>query len=1010
MRCDEESSEFWLSGYMKVAEHGFALPCYRRHLHGNAWYTATCSVPGDRSGRIVAFEPLMPEHLIEIAPGMRRVVRVGDAWQDVFLWTDSIYIGTPAELWESIASVRDDVAKAAPLSLLDMAECISEELRDSLARACFDYMVCRFGQTKAVRWRDDTYLRNAVVVSLRRLLGSRIDRNPERRAMQDVAVTERADGQLHVSIPDILLKLLDGYDGLREIADDIRARANTFSLDLQTLDLQPSGPERSDSFGGQDAADRRSDAEGAGEGFKEAAVPDSMRDLTASGERGGTDDGHPDPADDLRNETYGEETAEGREIVDRARAFLEDALAKVDPVVRRGLWDRANAAALFMAKLCVGTAAVATALLHLPVEAELSPLDHVEEQFGKEIGRLVDGVAKLSRLEMPSGSAERAESFRKLILAMSEDIRVLLIRLADRLHVMRTLRLVESPDQRKRIARETLDVYAPLAERLGMRSVKEELEDFAFAELNPVARDSILAHLARLRPAGVDRIESILKELAEVLHEEGLEDVRVSGYEMTPYAIWRSVLDGNVSLEKFSDTMVFHAIVDSVGECYRVLGIIHSRYPVVPGSLHDYISTPQANGYRGLHTRVIGPKRVRIDVQIRTKDMHEVSELGVAAHWVRQRSVEGEYRWLRELLDILEHATKPEEFLEHTKLELFQDQVFCFTPKGDLIALPRGATPVDFAYAVHSEVGDHCVGAKINGRMLPLRTQLQNGDQVDIITSKAQTPVPGWERFVVTGKARARIRKFLRTQQRAQYIELGRAILQRQFRQEGYDYGEKALDGVLKIFQQPSVDDLLASVGSGLHSGREVFHAVFPGHKPHAQALPKDGDDKALGLIAKPKPKPKGKEAPLPIRGLIPGMAVHYARCCHPLPGDRIVGIVTTGKGVTIHTIDCETLESFNDSPERWIDVAWDVGDSPEEHVGRINLVVANEPGSLGTLSTVIGKNGGNITNLKITSRNTDFFELLIDIDVKDAKHLTNIMAALRATPVINSVDRARGR
>ncbi len=720
------------------------------------------------------------------------------------------------------------------------------------------------------------------------------------------------------------------------------------------------------------------------------------------------------------------------ELVERVRAYDpsadEDLLnrAYVFSMKAHGSQTRASGDPYFshplevagiLTNLKLDAATIVTALLHDTVEDTVATQEDIERLFGREVGRLVDGVTKLSRLEMQSEQAKQAENFRKLVLAMSEDIRVLLVKLADRLHNMRTLHHIKNPDKRKRIARETLEIYAPLAERIGMHQIKDELEDIAFSQLNPDARDSILAQLSRLRSEGEDRVQRIIEELTRVLAEEGVPDAQITGREKTPYSIWRKLQQKNVSFEQLSDIMAFRIIVANLGECYQALGIIHSRYPVVPGRFKDYISTPKPNGYKSLHTGVIGPQRNRIEVQIRTREMHEVSELCVAAHWAykqgQPRAGAREYRWLRELLDILEHATKPEEFLEHTKLELFQDQVFCFTPKGDLIALPRGATPVDFAYAVHSEVGDHCVGAKINGRMLPLRTQLQNGDQVDIITSKAQTPVPGWERFVVTGKARARIRKYLRTQQRSQYIELGRAILQRQFRQEGYDYGEKALDGVLKIFQQPSVDDLLAAVGSGLHSGREVFHAVFPGHKPHAQQQSqlKDGEDKSAALIVKPKPKHKGREAPLPIRGLIPGMAVHYARCCHPLPGDRIVGIVTTGKGVTIHTIDCETLESFNDSPERWIDVAWDVGpDSPEEHVGRIHLVVANEPGSLGNLSTVIGKNGGNITNLKITNRNTDFFELLIDIDVKDAKHLTNIMAALRATPVINSVDRARGR
>jgi GTP pyrophosphokinase len=430
---------------------------------------------------------------------------------------------------------------------------------------------------------------------------------------------------------------------------------------------------------------------------------------------------------------------------------------------------------------------------------------------------------------------------------------------------------------------------------------------------------------------------------------------------------------------------------------------------MVPGRFKDYISTPKPNDYRSLHTGVIGPERQRIEVQIRTREMHEVAELGVAAHWRFKQDaprLDGrQYRWLRELLDILEHAAGPEEFLEHTKLEMFQDQVFCFTPKGDLIALPRSATPVDFAYAVHSQVGDRCVGAKINGRMVPLRTQLQNGDQVEIVTSRSQTPSPTWERFVVTGKARACIRRFIRTQQRAQYLELGRSILAKDFRHDGHELTEKALTGALKKLKCESVEELYAAVGAGNLTGHEVIAAVFPGLKPVAEA-------KTPGTKrGRPSKKPGTKETnAVPITGLIPGMAINFAGCCHPLPGDRIVGIVTTGKGVTIHTIDCETLESFADAPERWLDVAWHVDPAKQDgHVGRLHVVVSNEPGSLGSLSTVIGKSEGNITNLKITNRSADFFEMMIDVEVKDVRHLTNIIAALRATPAINTVERARG-
>jgi GTP pyrophosphokinase len=425
---------------------------------------------------------------------------------------------------------------------------------------------------------------------------------------------------------------------------------------------------------------------------------------------------------------------------------------------------------------------------------------------------------------------------------------------------------------------------------------------------------------------------------------------------------------------------------------------------VVPGRFKDYISTPKPNNYRSLHTGVIGPEQQRIEVQIRTREMHEIAELGVAAHWSYKQGAgktEGpQYRWLRELLDILDHASGPEEFLEHTKLEMFQDQVFAFTPKGDLIALPRGATPVDFAYAVHSEIGDRCVGAKINSRMVPLRSELHNGDQVEIITSKAQTPSPTWERFVVTGKARARIRRFIRTQQRAQYLDLGRAIVQKAFRHEGQEFSERPLETILKNFNCASVEDLYVAVGQGLVTGRAVANAAFP--------QPQEAKGKVVSL-ARARRKAKRNETAVPIRGLIPGMALHFAGCCHPLPGDRIVGIVTTGKGVTIHTIDCDTLESFAETPERWLDVAWGGSEGDAVHVGRVNVTIANEPGNLGSLTTVIGKQGGNISNLKITNRSLDFFEIMIDIEVGDVKHLTTIIAALRANPVINSVERARG-
>ena len=657
-----------------------------------------------------------------------------------------------------------------------------------------------------------------------------------------------------------------------------------------------------------------------------------------------------------------------------------------------------------LAQMKLDTASVATGLLHDTVEDTVATLDDIEGRFGGEIARLVDGVTKLSRLELQSDQSKQAENFRKLVLAMSEDIRVLLIKLADRLHNMQTLSFVKSPDKRRRIARETMDIYAPLAERIGMHRMKDQLEDLAFAELYPDARSSVTARLGFLRAKGGDIVARITDELTRKLTDGGLTVASVNGREKSAYSIWRKMQRKDVPFEQLADVMAFRVLVDDIGECYHALGIIHSAYHVVPGRFKDYISTPKPNNYRSLHTGVIGPERQRIEVQIRTREMHEVAELGVAAHWIykqeSQRTDGTQYRWLRQLVDILEHSS-PEEFLEHTKLEMFQDQVFAFTPKGELIALPRGATPVDFAYAVHSQIGDTCVGAKINGRLLPLRTELVNGDQVEIVTSKNQTPSPTWERFVVTGKARARIRRYIRTQQRAQYLDLGKAIVQKAFRQEGQDFSEKPLQPVLKPLGYATTEDLYVAVGEGILTGREVVGAAFP-QAPDAEK------DKVVPL-SRARRRGSAKDNAVSIRGLIPGMALHFAGCCHPLPGDRIVGIVTTGRGVTIHTIDCDTLETYNDEPERWIDVAWSNDEAEPIHVGRINVTIANEPGNLGSLTTTIGKQGGNISNLKITNRSQDFFEIMVDIQVADVKQLSTIIAALRATPVINSVERARG-
>ena len=651
---------------------------------------------------------------------------------------------------------------------------------------------------------------------------------------------------------------------------------------------------------------------------------------------------------------------------------------------------------------------IITALLHDTVEDTSITSEDIRKEFGEEIMHLVNGVTKLTQIELQSEESDQAENFRKLVLAISEDIRVLLVKLADRLHNMRTLNFISKPEKRRRIALETMEIYAPLAERIGMEEFKNELEDLAFAELNPEARESITSRLKFLRNEGKDNVDAIITELKETLEEQTIK-AEVYGREKLPYSIWLKSQKKNISFEKVSDIIAFRIIVDTVDECYRVLGIIHVNYMMVPGRFKDYISTPKLNGYQSLHTGIIGPERQRIEVQIRSRRMHETAELGVAAHWQYKRDTDlksgRQYRWMRELLDIMEQAAGPDDFLEHTKLEMFPDKVFSFTPKGEVVAMPAGATAIDFAYAVHSEIGDSCVGAKINGQHMPLRTILENGDQIEIITSVAQTPSPTWENFATTAKARACIRRFIRLRKREEYFNLGKSILLRAFQKEGYEFAEKAFEDVLIVFNVVSVDDLFVEVGAGHLTGREVIEAIFPGTKKSNHR------GKVARLFSRRNKKKASSDlnTSVPIKGLIPGMALHFAGCCHALPGDRIVGMVTKGRGITIHTIDCETLQEFADTPERWLDVSWEEDADSERRVGRIEIVVANEPGALGELSMMIAKNDGNINNLKITNRSLDFFDISMDIEVHDIKHLRNIIAALRASPVIKQVERARG-
>jgi guanosine-3',5'-bis(diphosphate) 3'-pyrophosphohydrolase len=654
--------------------------------------------------------------------------------------------------------------------------------------------------------------------------------------------------------------------------------------------------------------------------------------------------------------------------------------------------------------LKLDTATICTALLHDTVEDTGATFEELEKLFGHEVAALVDGVTKLTRLELTSEHTKQAENFRKFLVAMSNDIRVLLVKLADRLHNMRTLHFIQDAHKRQRIAQETMDIYAPLAGRMGMQEIREELEDLAFKELNSEARQTLINRLNEFRETTGDIVSRIAYELKLRLQESGIV-CSVDGREKRAYSVWRKMERRAISLEQLSDIFGFRVIVEEVPDCYRALGVLHSNWPMVPGRFKDYISTPKNNGYRSIHTTMIGPEQKRVEVQIRTHKMHDVAELGIAAHWLYKEGVGGAerseefantFRWLKQLTELMEHGGTPEEFMEHTKLQMFSDQVFCFTPKGTLITLPRGATPIDFAYAVHTDVGDSCVGCKINGRHMPLRTILVNGDEVEIIRSQAQRPSPAWEAFVATGKARSAIRRSIRSAKQAEFGRLGRQIIKSVFEAAGKDATDSVLERALGPLHQDDLADLTASVGDGTLTAEQVLQATYPempARKPRRKSSRINGDS------GKSVVKVSGQN----------GLAIQFAHDSFPLPGERIVGIITPGEGVTVYPIDAPALEKVDREPLRWLDVAWDIDPlQPQTFPSRLRVTARNEVGALGTITSLIADYGSNIANLSMSQRDADFYDMQIDLEVQDLKHLNRIMSALNGLSVVHTVVRPR--
>ncbi|NIX77066.1 RelA/SpoT family protein [Microvirga terricola] len=667
--------------------------------------------------------------------------------------------------------------------------------------------------------------------------------------------------------------------------------------------------------------------------------------------------------------------------------------------------------AAILTDLKLDDATIAAAVLHDTVEDTQATLEEINKSFGPQIGALVDGLTKIKRLDLVSKRAAQGENFRKLLLAVADDVRVLLVKLADRLHNMRTLGFMP-PEKRKRIAEETLEIYAPLAGRMGIQEMREELEGLSFQNLDPEAYEAISRHLREVTSKSEKLVEEIEQDLKAKLLAQGIE-AEVTGRQKRPYSIWRKMERKSVSFEQLSDIFGFRVIVGTNDECYRALGVVHTTWPMVPGRYKDYISTPKQNDYRSIHTTVIGPGRQRVELQIRTRDMDEIAEYGIAAHALYKEGVNDSsrlakesraYQWLRRTIDLLAEGDNPEEFLEHTKLELFHDQVFCFTPKGRLIALPRGATPIDFAYAVHTDVGNTAVGCKINGRMSPLLTELQNGDEVEIVRADGQTPPAAWESLVMTGKARASIRRATRAAVRRQYTGLGHQILERAFERAGRAFSDEKLKGALPRLARASMEDVLAAVGRGEMFSGDVVRAVYPDYKDERRPVPTVGVAQADGQSGESTP------SGIPIRGLNSDMPIRFAPEGGAVPGDRIVGILTPGEGVTIYPIQSSALAAFDNEPDRWIDVRWDLETSDRQRFpARIKLQSINEPGSLAQIAQVIADHDGNIDNVSMKRRTQDFTDMTVDLTVWDLKHLNAIIAELRAKRVVSRVDRVNG-
>jgi GTP pyrophosphokinase len=654
------------------------------------------------------------------------------------------------------------------------------------------------------------------------------------------------------------------------------------------------------------------------------------------------------------------------------------------------------AVASILAEWHLDSQALAAALLHDVMEDAAVSKGEIARAFGRPVAELVDGVSKLDRIEFESHAEAQAENFRKMLLAMARDVRVILIKLADRLHNMRTLEAVE-PESRRRIARETLEIYAPIANRLGLNRIYQELEDLAFKHLYPDRYRVLSTALRKARGNRREVVGKVLEAIRRKLRSAGVE-AQVHGREKHLYSIYRKMREKHLTFAQVLDVFGFRVIVRSVEDCYLALGALHALYKPIPGKFKDYIAIPKANGYQSLHTTLFGPFGSPIEVQIRTEEMHKIAEAGVASHWLYKDAdtslselQKKTHQWLQSLLEMQSQSGDSVEFLEHLKVDLFPDEVYVFTPKGKILSLPRGATAVDFAYAVHTDIGNRCVAVKINQELMPLRTELKNGDRVEIITAAHARPNPLWLNFVVTGKARSRIRHFLKTMHFRESAQLGERLLNQALGALGSRLGDvppERWDKFLRDSGAKSREEVLADIGLGKRLAIVVARRLLSlGEASPAEAA-------APGSVV--------------IRGS-EGMAVQFARCCQPIPGDPIVGVISKGQGMVIHTHDCGAIARARHDPERVLDVAWDP-DTTKQFEVSIKLVVANRRGVLAKVAAEIAEAGSNIQNVAVDpEEDGDYTDMFFTLQVKDRLHLARIMRGLRAIPEVVRLARVKG-